>query len=44
MKPNSVHYLERSKRESGVLMKRWNLVIPDSIIKQSWEEPMNEDF
>jgi predicted transcriptional regulator of viral defense system len=43
-KPRSVHYLERSKRESGKLMKRWNLVVPDSVIKQSWEEPMNEDF
>lgn len=43
-KPNSVHYLERSKRESGKLIKRWNLVVPDSVITQSWEEPLNEDF
>jgi len=43
-KPRSIHYLERSKRESGKLMKRWNLVVSDSVIKQSWEEPMNEDF
>lgn len=44
MKPNSVHYLERSKRESGKLFKRWNLVIPNSIIERAWEEPINEDL
>ncbi len=42
MKPNSVHYLERSKRESGKLVKRWNLVIPKAIINRAWEEPINE--
>ena len=44
LKPNSIHYLERSKRESGKLLKRWNLVIPNSIIERNWEEPNNEDF
>lgn len=41
--PNSIHYLERSKRQSGKLMKRWNLVVPQSIIERIWEEP-NNDF
>lgn len=41
-KPNNVHYLERSKRESGKYIKRWNLIVPDQIIKRAWEEPMND--
>lgn len=44
LKPTSIHYLERSKRQSGKLFKRWNLVIPNSIIERNWEEPINEDF
>lgn len=42
-KPTGIHYLERSKRESGKHIPRWNLVIPNYIIERSWEEP-NEDF
>lgn len=42
-KPKSTHYLERHKRESGKLVKRWNLVVPNSILDQTWEEP-NENF
>lgn len=44
MKPNNVHYFERSKREPGKLFKRWNLIIPNSIIERTWEEPINEDI
>lgn len=42
-KPQGIHFLERSKRESGKLLKRWNLVVPAYINKQSWEEPNYED-
>jgi predicted transcriptional regulator of viral defense system len=42
-KPTGIHYLERSKRESGKFIPRWNLVVPNHIIERSWEEP-NEDF
>ena len=42
-KPGSVHYLERGKREPGTLLSRWNLVVPNSILKREWEEP-NENF
>lgn len=42
-KPTGIHYLERSKRESGKFISRWNLVVPSYIIERSWEEP-NEDF
>ncbi len=42
-KPTGIHYLERSKRESGKHIPRWNLVVPNYIIERSWEEP-HEDF
>lgn len=41
-KPSGIHYLERGKRESGKLLKRWNLVVPTHILEHSWDEP-NED-
>lgn len=31
-------YLERSKRESGIFMQRWNLLVPEYIINRSWDE------
>ncbi|MFO3210894.1 hypothetical protein SC371_09760 [Legionella pneumophila serogroup 2] len=42
-RPAGIHYLERTKRESGKHIPRWNLVVPNYIIERSWEEP-NEDF
>lgn len=38
-KPLQKHYLERSKRTAGKLIKRWNLIIPESVINRKWEEP-----
>lgn len=43
LKPQGVHYLERSKREPGKLFKRWNLIVPSYILDHSWDEP-NEDL
>lgn len=43
-KPTGVHYFERIKRESGTLVPRWNLVVPQNVIKRSWEEPSNNVF
>lgn len=37
-KPRRPHYLERSKRYSGRLIQRWNLVVPESVIDRSWAE------
>lgn len=42
-KPLQKHYWERSKRTTGKLIKRWNLIIPEAIINRQWEEP-NEIF
>ena len=41
-KPSSVHYLERTKRESGKFIQRWNLIVPNRIIERAWEEPTND--
>jgi predicted transcriptional regulator of viral defense system len=37
-KPRSKHYLERSHRVDAHFIKRWNLVVPDSIWKWSAEQ------
>ncbi|MBM4320346.1 MAG: transcriptional regulator [Deltaproteobacteria bacterium] len=31
-------YLERGKRESGRLLSRWNLVVPERVLNRSWAE------
>jgi predicted transcriptional regulator of viral defense system len=36
--PSQPTYLERGKRESGKLLPRWNLVVPERVLKQSWAE------
>jgi predicted transcriptional regulator of viral defense system len=35
--PNQPRYLD-STRESGKLIPRWNLVVPESVLNRSWEE------
>jgi predicted transcriptional regulator of viral defense system len=37
--PAKPMYLERGKRESGRLLPRWNLVVPERVLNRSWEEP-----
>ena len=32
------HYLDRSRRKSGRLVSRWNLVIPSEVLDRTWEE------
>ena len=36
--PSQPMYLERSKRESGKLLNRWNLVVPERVWSRSWAE------
>ena len=38
LRPHQPHYLSRSRRKHGLLMKKWNLMVPDQILKQSWGE------
>lgn len=36
-RPKQPHYLERSRRE-GVLVKTWNLMVPEFILEKTWGE------
>lgn len=36
--PKQPCYLERSKREKGCLVKKWNIIVPEKVLKCTWEE------
>jgi predicted transcriptional regulator of viral defense system len=36
--PSRPMYLERGKRESGKLLTRWNLVVPERVLNRTWAE------
>jgi predicted transcriptional regulator of viral defense system len=36
--PRRPMYLERGKRESGKLLSRWNLVVPERVLNRRWAE------
>jgi predicted transcriptional regulator of viral defense system len=36
--PSQPMYLERGKRESGRLLTRWNLVVPERVVNRTWAE------
>ena len=36
--PTQPRYLD-TRRESGRLVTRWNLVVPEYVLEQRWEEP-----
>jgi len=38
LKPKSIHYLDRSRREKTRVSKKWNLAIPESLLELEWEE------
>ncbi|MCF7936514.1 MAG: type IV toxin-antitoxin system AbiEi family antitoxin domain-containing protein [Synergistales bacterium] len=38
MRPKSVHYLDRSRRRSGRYVPRWNLMVPEEVATQLWEQ------
>jgi len=38
LRPLRPHYMERSRRKSGRFVSNWNLVVPDEIMRRSWEE------
>jgi predicted transcriptional regulator of viral defense system len=38
--PQSPHYIERSRNRSGTFVKRWNLIVPDELLEESWEEDL----
>jgi predicted transcriptional regulator of viral defense system len=36
--PRQPHYLENTRRQSGKLIKRWNLVVPVELLDRTWGE------
>lgn len=36
--PLQPHYLERRSRKGGTLLKDWNLIVPEAVIKRTWAE------
>jgi len=38
MSPRQPHYLDRSRRKSGRLVPKWNLVVPREILERTWGE------
>ena len=38
MRPLRPHYLKRGKRRDGRWVKKWNLMVPEEILNQSWGE------
>jgi len=42
--PKKPHYMNRSRREGGKYIKKWELIVPEEIIRKTWEEPSGEDI
>jgi len=38
LRPHQPHYMSRSRRKNGRWIKKWNLMVPDEILNQSWGE------
>jgi len=43
-KPKSRHYMDKSAQGPVQSVKRWNLIVPLSIINKDWEEPNHDDI
>ncbi len=38
LRPKQPCYLERSNRQSGTLVSNWNVIVPDTILNQTWSQ------
>ncbi len=38
LRPLNPHYFSRSRREPGIFVSKWNLVVPEEVLKRSWGE------
>ena len=36
--PKQRQYFERRHRKGGKLIRRWNLIVPEEVLKRSWDE------
>ena len=37
-RPRQERYFDRSLKQRGKLVRRWNLIVPEQILERSWEE------
>lgn len=37
--PTSVQYISDKDKEKHKLIKKWNLMVPISVVNQTWDEP-----
>jgi predicted transcriptional regulator of viral defense system len=40
--PSQPRYLDRSRRETGRLLGRWNLVVPERVLSQTWSQSSSQ--
>ena len=38
LRPRQPHYLERSTRKPGLLVPKWNLVVPREVFERTWAD------
>jgi predicted transcriptional regulator of viral defense system len=38
LRPRNPHYFSRTRREPGIFVSKWNLVVPEEVLKRSWGE------
>lgn len=43
-KPKSKHYMEYGKKLPVQYLKRWNIIVPLTIINKTWEEPTDDSI
>lgn len=36
--PKQIHYMGTSSKKNGRLMKSWNLIVPEEVVKRAWDE------
>jgi predicted transcriptional regulator of viral defense system len=41
--PKKPHYLSRNQRKGGAFIKQWNLIVPEHIAEEQWDEPTYDD-
>lgn len=41
-RPKSRHYMDKKNQAGAKNFKRWNLIVPQSVVNKMWEEPHND--
>jgi len=41
--PASPHYMDDTAKKAGTLISKWNLIVPNNVIKKTWDEPLDNE-